>query len=433
MSYLPMNEQENKISPEDGQVHLLDYIIILAKYSRMIILVSAAVTVLVYLVLFILPNKYTATARLLPPQQNLTLSGQLLDIMGGSVSPGAGGAGAGGGMGGMAASLLGLKSPGEVYVSMLNSDTVRDRIIDRFNLRKFYRRKFIEDTRKVLSQNTKISTGKKDGIIVIEATSITPKLAAEMANAFIEELERLLHGLKIQEAKERLFFLEKERVQASQKLTKAEEELRHFSEQNSVLQIDTQTRGALEYIAKLRAEIDSKEVSVQVLRQQATPFNYDVVRFETEIKGLKEKLRTAECQYDSTANACLPTNKTPGLALDYIRLYRETKFQEGLYQLYIKLVEIARMDMARDVSVIQVVDPAKPPERKSNKRLLPAIMAGMITFFMLIFVLFLREYLASINIEEEDIQRLSVLKSYLQPYRNMLTRMRNVLFFKRRS
>jgi capsule polysaccharide export protein KpsE/RkpR len=337
-------------------------------------------------------------------------------------------------MGGMAASLLGLKSPGEVFVSMMNSDTVRDRIIDRFNLMKLYGTKFIEDARKKMSKNAKIMAGKKDGILVIEVTSTAPKLAAEMANAFIDELEKLLQSLANQEAKGRLAFLEKERLQTSQNLTKAEEAMRHFSEKNSVLQIDTQTKGALEYIARLRAEIDSKEVSIQVLRQQATPFNYDVVRLETEIKGMKEKLRTAECQYDSNlTDVCLPTNKTPGLALEYIRLYREAKFQESLYQLYIKLVEIARMDMARDIAVIQVVDAAKPPEKRSNKRLIPSLLAGMVTFFMMIFVAFGREYIQNMNNNGYDDRRLSVLKDYLKSWMDMLTRIKKVFRFKKRS
>ena len=384
---------------------------------------------MVYLVLFILPNKYTATARLLPPQQNLTLSGQLLEILGGRVLPG--NPGMGGGMGGMAASLLGLKTAAEVYVSMLNSNTICDRIIDRFNLKKIYRTKFIEDGRKSLSKNVKIMAGKKDGIIVIEATAKTPKFAAEMANAFIEELEKLLQGLAIQEAKGRLAFLEMERLQTSQNLTKAEEALRHFSEQNSVVQIDTQTKGALEYIARLRAEIDSKEVGIQVLRQQATPFNYDVVRLETELKGLKEKLRTAESQYDNClSDVCLPANKTPGLALEYLRLYREVKFQEGLYQLYIKLAEIARLEVARENAVIQVVDPAKPPEKRANKRLGPSILAGMMTFLLMIFLVFGLEAFRNMSTKEDNIRHLAELRDGLQPWRDLLLRAKNGFWVK---
>jgi len=331
----------------------------------------------------------------------------------------------------MAASLLGLKSAGDMYVAMMTSETVLDHIIARFHLMKLYKTRYLADARKALSQNTKIIAGKKDSIIVIEVTAATPKLAAEMANAFIEELDRLLRSLALQEAKGQLAFLEKERLQASQKLTKAEESVRLFSEQNSVLQIDTQTRGAIEYIARLRAEIDAKDVSIQVLRQQATPFNYDVVRMETEVKGLKEKLRAAEAQRENcVSDVCLPTNKAPTLGLEYLRLFREAKFQESLYQLYTRLVAIAHLDMVRDVAVVQVLAPAMPPERRSNKRLLPSILAGILSFFIMSFVAFGLEHLQNMNTKEDGVQRLSILKDYLQPWNELLLRMEKTVGFK---
>lgn len=421
-----MHGPVNHISPDDPEVSVLDYLIILAKHSRMIIIASAAVTVLTYLYLFCSPNTYKATARLLPPEQNLTLSAQLLDSLGGRVSPGVRGAGPG--MGGMAASLLGLKSAGDMYVAMMTSETVLDHIIARFHLMKLYKTRYLADARKALSKNTKIIAGKKDSIIVIEVDAATPKLAAEMANAFIEELDRLLQGLALQEAKGRLAFLEKERLQASQKLSKAEDSVRRFSEQNSVLQIDTQTRGAIEYIARLRAEIDAKEVSIQVLRQQATPMNYDVVRMETEVKGLREKLRAAEAQRENcVSDVCLPTNKAPSLGLEYLRLFREAKFQEGLYQLYTKLVAIAHTDMVRQVAVVQVLAPATPPERRSNKRLIPSIIAGILSFFMMSFVAFGLEYIQNMNTKEDGVQRLAILKDHLQPWTDMLLRIKKII------
>jgi hypothetical protein len=179
---------------------------------------------------------------------------------------------------------------------MLSCDSLLDRIIARFNLMKLYKVKYPEDARKTLSKRAKISANSKNAIISVEVTDNDATRAAEISNAFIEELDKLLQRLAHQEARERMAFLEKERVLATLNLTKAEETLRTFSEKNSVLHIDAQTRGVIEYIARLRGEIDAKEVQIQVLRQQATSFNYDVVRLETESKGLKEKLR-AEIQY----------------------------------------------------------------------------------------------------------------------------------------
>lgn len=397
----------------NNDIHLLDYLIILAKHSRMIVYVSVAIMVLTYLILVVLPNKYTARIRLLPPQQNLTLSAQLLNTLGGGGTPGA----ADGVGGSMVAGLLGLKSPSDLYVSMMHSDTVCDRIIQQFNLRKLYKEKYIETTRRVLSKLVNISA-QKDGIITVEVTDKDPKRAAEMANAFAKELDRLLQGLATQEARGRLAFLEKERDQANQNLNKAENALRSFSEQNNVIQIDTQTRGVLEYTAHLRAEIDAKEVQIQVMRQQATRFNYDMVKLETEVLGLKNKLKMAEKHYDPTCvdDVCLTTNKVPALGLEYLRLYREVKFQNALHQLYSKVVELARMDMVKDFSLVQVVDKALPPEERSNRRLLPALLTGFVTGFIMIFFAFILEFWQKAEGNEENSRRLKALRDNLQQW-----------------
>ena len=415
--------------PKEDEVHLLDYLIIMAKHSRMIIYTSIMVTVLTYLLLFIRPNQYTATARLLPPQQNLTLSAQLLSSLGGGVTPGISGpAGALGGIGGMASSLLGLKTPGDLYVGMLTGNAISDRIIDRFHLRKIYKTKYIEDVRKNLGNFAKISTERKSGLIEIQVTDQDRQRAAEMANAFVEELDKLLNNLAVREASARLAFLEKERDQANQNLVRSEEALRTFAEQKSVIQIDTQTKGVLEYIARLRAEIDAKEVQIQVLRQQATPFNYDVKRLETEVSGLKEKLQTAEKEYDPNCvgNVCLATSKVPALGLEYLRLYQEVKFRDSLYQLYSRMVELARLDIARNISIVQVVDQARPPEKRSNTRVKWAFLAGGGTFFMMFFVALGREQLENVRSQEEEARRLSILAGYCQPFLNQLARIRSL-------
>lgn len=424
-----MIEPQNNPTPANDEIHLLDYLIVLARYSRLIIYTSAAVMVLVYLVLLILPNQYTATARLLPPQQNLTLSAQLLNTLGGGGTPGA--PATGGGAAGLAAGLLGLKSPSELYAGMLTGNTIFDRIIERFDLRRRYREKYIEAARKALGKETSI-TAQKDGMIAIEVTDKDPKRAAAMANAFTEELDKLMQGLAAQEAQNRLAFMEKERLQTSQNLSKAENALRSFSEHNSVIQIDTQTRGVLQYIAQLRAEIDAKEVRVQVMLQQATPFNYDVVRLETEIKGLRDKLASAEKQCDpaSSGDVCLTSAKVPTLTLEYMRLYREVKFQDALYQLYTKMVELARLDMMKDFSVVQIVDKATPPEKNINKRFLIAMLSGVVTVFIMIFLSFIIEHWRNASQSAAEAEKQQELMQYLRPW---LTNARRLFPFLNRS
>ena len=410
--------QNNRVQVvQDEETYLLDYLIVLAKHSRIIILTSAAVLVFTYLILVILPNKYTAVGRILPPQQKLTLSAQLLNSLGGVGTPGAPLSGPMGG--GMAASLLGLKSPSDLYASMLVGNTISDRIIELFKLRQIYKAKYIEDARKTLWQRVNIRVDKKDGMIAIEVTDKDPKRAAEIANSFPEELDKLLQGLTVQEASSRLTFLEKERSQVNQSLAMAENALRAFSEKNSVLQIDTQTKGVLEYIARLRAEIDAKEVQIQVMRQQATAFNYDMIRLETEIQGLKSKLKTAENQYDQVciSDICLTSSKVPSLGMEYLRLYREVKFQEGLYQFYLKMVELARLDMVQDVASVQIADRALPPEKRSNKRLPLTLTTGILTFFLLTLFVIIRESLEKTVRSENEVRRWRQLLDYITHWR----------------
>jgi tyrosine-protein kinase Etk/Wzc len=416
-----MGEPPRKIDDilSGSETHFLDYLIILAKHSRTIIYPCILVVVLVYLIQLILPNKYTATARLLSPQLNMTMSAQILNSLDSGTTPrSSGNAGGAGGLGGMAAGLLGLKTTGDLYVGLMAGDTISDRIIERFNLRKVYNENYIEEARKTLGKKVKINVGRKDGIISIEVTDKDRIRSANIANAFVEELNGLLQNLAVREAKDRLTFLDKERLQADLNLAKAEDALRDFSEKNSVIQIDTQAKEMLLYIARLRAEIDSKEVQIQVMRLQATPNNYDVVRLKTEVTELKNKLQTSEKQYGQicAGNTCLPTSEVPALGLEYVRLYREIKFQEGLCQFYKKMTELARLDVVKDFAVAQVVDQALPPEKRSNRRMMPALLSGIATFFVMVFYVFGQESLQNAQLKDEQRQRLALLKYYLHSF-----------------
>lgn len=408
-----MDEPLSQSYPGGNESSLLDFFIILAKHSRTIIFTSLIATILAYFYFFFSPNIYKAKARLLPPQQNLTLSAQILESLGGGTIPGKGGGT--GGLGGGLGSLLGLKSPSDFYVGLLACDTNMDRVIEQFDLLKVYKTKYIEKARLNLDRQTVFQVGKADGIISVTVTDKDAVQGAAIANAFIEGLGKLLQGLVAHEAKARLVFLEKELAQANLNLTKAEEALRSFSEKNSVIQIDTQTRGTLEYIARLRAEIDTKEVQIRVLRYQATPRNSEMIRLEMELNGLKERLQAAECNQVPGSDICLTTSKVPTLGLEYLRLYREVKFQDGLYQLYTKMVELARVDMVRDVAVIQFLDRARPSEIRANKRVLPALQFGII-LFMIMSIGFWGKEVWEKNTQRKS-QRWVLFMSYLEPWR----------------
>jgi tyrosine-protein kinase Etk/Wzc len=409
---------------ETDEVSFLDYLLVLAKHSRFIIYTTLTITFLTCLHLYCQPNRYTAEARLLPPEQNLNLSAQVLASIGIGSS---GTASTNHGLSGMVASSLGLQSPYDQYLGMMQSNTVIDRINQQFKLQEFFRVKAKEKARNILKNMVNLKIG-KDSLILIKVTDEDKNRAAQIANAFGEELDRLLQELYHQDAANHLVFLEKERLQASHDLSKMEEALRAFSEKSSVIQIDAQTKGMIEYIAKLRAEIDIKEVQIQVLRKQATPLNYDVVRLETELNGLKEKLRAAESQVDASCvgDVCIATGKVPALGLKYLRLYREAKYQESLYQLYCKLVDLARLDAARNVSMVFFVDRATPPDINSNRRFFLTFMVGLATFVILTMVAFACEYWQNLRNNEGNSQRLALLAQYLKPWSHLVKPIRNL-------
>lgn len=412
----------NKPNSSQEEIHLLDYLLVLAKRSRQIVFTTIGITVFTYLFLLLfVPVQYTATARLMPPQSSLTLSGQLLEGLGLSSLPGGAR-----GLGGLAAGLLGIKNPGDIYVGILSGDTIADRMIARFNLQKLYDQRYLEDTRKKLRKNT-VLQAQEDGLILIEVTDTDPKRAAEMANAYVEELDKLLQEIALREAKNQLAFLEQERAQALANLSKAEEQMRAFSEKSGVIQLDAQVGRMISYVATLRAEIDAKEVQIQVLKKQATPFNFEVIRLETEVNSLKEKLREAERQMDQACvgEVCLPTSKVPGLGLEYLRLLREVKYQNTLYEVLCKMVELARLDTAKNVAVarVQLLDPATPPERKSKpQRVLTSLIVGFATFTLLIIAAFLREYWERASRDEYSAARLVQLRGYLSEWKMSLRR-----------
>jgi tyrosine-protein kinase Etk/Wzc len=406
---------------EDTQ--LLSYILLLVKYSRLIIYTTISAMAVTLIILLLVPNQYTATAVISPPQQNITLSGHVLESLGGSVIPSASLTAAKAGLGAEAAALMGLGSSSDYYVGVMNTVTIFDRIIERFNLINHYRpwkflgAPYIEDIRKILKGRTEISAA-KDGLIKIKVTDKDPNLAAKIANAFAEEMDTLLQGISHEEAKERLNFLEQERSGASLKLAKAEGDLRAFSDQSGLIKLDDQTKGIIEYIAKLRAAIDTKEVQLEVMRQRATPSNFDVKQIETELKSLRERLYAAETKdinLPRDGDIFIATTKMPTLGLEYLRLYRESKYQESLYQMFSKLEELARLDQVRHAVVIAYLDQANPPQKKSKpQRFLLTMLAGIVTCFAMILVAFGLEYWHNVTQSETAAMNLQLIHRYAQ-------------------
>jgi len=377
--------EQGQASPPGHESSILDHLLLAAKYKKLLAGVPLAAGIITAIISLVMPVTYTATARILPPEQGQSsIAAMMLSQMVGG--PGVVG---GGGAGGLA-TALGLKNPADLYVGILKGRTVTDAIIDRFKLRERYAAPVIEDTRLGLEKHSRINAT-KDTIITIEVDDRDPKVAAEMANSFVEELEHLTDGLALTEAKQRRIFFESQLKQAKSNLVDAEFAMRKTQEQTGLLKLDDQGRVIIETLAALRAQIAVKEVELETLQTFATPQNPELIRMQQQLHEMRSQLAKME-QPGATrkGDILLPTGKMPEAGLEYIRSYRDVKYFELIYELLAKQYEIARLDEARSSSLVQVIDRAVAPERRSwPKRTLMvivAMIAGLLVAWGIIFV-----------------------------------------------
>jgi len=251
---------------------------------------------------------------------------------------------------------------------MLRSRTIADRLVERFDLGRVYGLTLLDDARKELSSNSKI-TASRDGLITIEVEDIDPKRAADLANAYVEALRGMTIDLAVSEAAQRRLFFEGQLRKSKDDLTLAEVELRRFTEDSGLVNPQGQISLSVAAAAGLRAQIAAKEIQLAAMRTFATEGNPDLKRALQELNGLRAEL--AKMEKDSTAgkgDVLVPFRKAPGIGLEYVRRYRDMKYYETLYEVLAKQYEIARIDEAKDATLIQVLDKAIQPERKSRPR-----------------------------------------------------------------
>ncbi len=392
--------QDNKnIEIDDEETDLLTYILAILKRKRMIIGVTITCAIATAIISLIMTPIYRAETTILPPQQSSSsISSQVLSQLGGSS--------------GLISSSLGLSSANDVYVGMLKSRTVYDYIIDRFALMEAYETEYKQNARKKLSDLVTVTSG-KDEIISVSVEDKDPKRAADMANAFIEKLKDMTQTFAVTEASKTRLFFEEQVTRARDNLVKAEEAMKGFQEKTGAVEMDEQARALIEAIADMRAQISTKEVEIKVMRSYTEPKNPDLQKTEEALKGMKEQLQKLEAKSGKSPETIVPAGSIPEIGTDYIRKLRELKYQESLYELMMKQYEIARVDEARDATIIQVLDRAVPPERKAKpKRTIMIALATCIGLFLAVLAAIFMEYIENIYSDEENREILESIKKY---------------------
>lgn len=382
-------------TPADGgEFTLLDVLIVFARNKRLIFGLPVLVGILAYIATSQLSPVYTGRAVILPPQQQQAMSamlGQLAALTGAGPSKTAGG--------------------GDLYIDMLKSNALVDPVVKRYKLQEVYELATPTAARKKLIANTLI-TVQPSGVIFIEYTNENPKLAADVSNAYVDELRRLNQVIAITTASQSRLFYEKQLQKAKNELTTAELAMKELQEKTGMIQLETQGQAAINAAATLRAQIAGKEVELTAMRTFATEQNPAYIQKQQELAGLRAQL--AKVDKDS-GTLFVAGSKVPELGLEYARRLRDVKYYQAVFEILAKQYETARVEEARDTSIIQVLDPALPPEVPSGpKRMLIALISMVLTGFLTVLWVGLRAAEENARRDPMQAERIDILKGYLK-------------------
>jgi tyrosine-protein kinase Etk/Wzc len=394
------------LSETESEVSVLGILALLAGHKRLILFAVVGAALLSTVVAFLLPVRYEANIVMMPPQQNSSI-GSTLGQLGsagslGSLAP----------LASLASGGLGIKNPTDMYVSLLTSRTVEDALIQRFGLMAEYREKRLSDARRELENRTIAVAGAKDGLIRISVEDRDPRRAAELANGYVEEFRKLSASLAITEAARRRLFFQQQLQEAKDNLSVAEEAMRATQQSTGVLQIDSQARSLIESAAILRGQVVAKQVQIQSMRSFAAEDNPRLVLAKQELAALQAQLdRLAGSKPDAGSDIILSKGRVTGSGVEYMRRFRDLKYHETVFELLAKQFEIAKLDEAREGSIIQVVDTAVAPDKRSSPhRILIVVSVTILAFFMAAFCVVLRESMARAFELPENRERLDSIK-----------------------
>lgn len=327
---------------------------------RRLLLRNAAVAMVLSAVLvLILPKQYESTVRIMPPDQTAGASTVLAALAGRGVPEAS-----------LTAGLFGLKSTGAMYVDVLRGPTVMHNLVRRFDLQKLYGRRYANDAADVLDQRTEILEFRKSGIISITVTDKDPARAQQLAQGYVEELDRIVSSVSTSAARRQRIFLDARVVAVTQELENAERALGEFSSSNMALDVREQTRAMVEAGATLQAQLIAAQAELRGLEQAYGDQNVRVRAVHARIAELQRQI----ARFGGTAatpsprvesDLYPPLKKLPALGVRWADLYREVKMQEKVLELLTQQRELARIEEAKEVPTVQVLDAPRFPEKKS--------------------------------------------------------------------
>ena len=350
----PLSASAGEFDDEEGPgLGLTELLTWVGEGKRLIATATVIAAVAAAGISMLLPKTFTAHATMLAPgSQQQSGSAAALAALGS--------------LGGIVGASA--KSPDELYVALLKSDSVQRALAQRFDLMTRYDVKNYETLRKEMPKYIRVASDKKSGLISVDVDDEEPKFAADLANAHAGEITKVLGRLAVSEAQLRRVFFAKQLDETKEHLIKAEQNLRNVQEKSGVIVLDKQAEALIASAAQLRAMIAEREVQLKVLRTSATGQNPDVIRLNSELAAMRTELARMESRQGGSDGSAvdLPVGKLPEAGIEYVRARRELKLQETLLETMIRQFEAAKLDEAKEGPALQVVDVALPPDRKSK-------------------------------------------------------------------
>lgn len=357
----------------------VDKVRLIWRERRFITRVTIAAMACALLLAFLIPVQYQSTAKLMPPDsQQSGVAAAIAAIGGGALS--------GGGLTAGLGDLLGSRGSGATFIGILQSRTVADRLVDKFQLQKEYGVRRPEDARKILAAKTNISEERKSGIITITVTNHDPHKATQMAQAYVDELDRLVATLSTSAARRQREFLETRLELVKKELEESQVAFSQFSSKNTTIDIKEQGRAMVEAGAALQGQLIAAETELQSLRQVYSDNNVRVRAVEARISEYRRQLEkfggNPETDSDDPTALYPSLRKLPLLGVQYADLYRRTKTAEVVYELLTRQYELSRIEEAKEIPVVKELDVPVVPQRKSfPPRAAIGLLGMMLGFF----------------------------------------------------
>jgi capsule polysaccharide export protein KpsE/RkpR len=381
----------------------VDNLRIVWAHRRFLMKATGIALVVSLIIVFLIPKTYVSQARIMPPESGDSSTALLASLAGRSIQ--------GELLSGLAASLMGGYHSGALFVDLLHSNSVTGVLVDRFQLQHVYRKRYKVDAAKLLVRNTTISQDKKSGVITLSVKDEDPVRARDMAQAYLDQLNAIVNRTSTSSAHQERTFIEARLADVKAQLERAQEALSEFSSKNSTIDLPEQAKATVESEARIQGQLIAAQGELESLRQVYGDGNIRVREAGARVASLKRELekmggsaaplQPATATGSDHAESYLPLRQVPRLAVPFANLYREVRVKETVYDLLTQQHEVARIQEAKDVPAVEIIDAPGIPEKKAfPPRTVLTLAFTLLLFLALSAFLIFREHWRFMRVDD---------------------------------